>query len=175
MVQTSWSTSFAAESASSFSSANTSELPISTEPSATCFKPSPEPPPLTVTTQSGLASMNFSAAACARGSSAEEPAAVTSPETGAVEEAVSAAASVEAVSAAASVDAASVAAVVAAVVDALVEELEEPHPASIPAAIMAAARTLTTFLFFIMMFSSWPIGLFVCACLTDSAYGRGSP
>ena len=81
MVQTSWSTRPAAAEASSFSSANTSELPISTEPSDTFFKPVPEPPPFTVTEQSGLAELNASAAAWARGCSAEEPEAVTVPET----------------------------------------------------------------------------------------------
>jgi hypothetical protein len=116
--------------------------------------------------------MNFSAAACARGSSAEEPAAVTSPETGAaVEEAVSAAASVEAVSAAASVEAVvaaasveavSAAASVAAVVDALVEELDEPQPASTPADITQAARILSTFLVFIMIFPPGHTAVFVC-------------
>jgi hypothetical protein len=92
---------------------------------------------------------------------------VTSPETGAaVEEAVSAAASVEAVSAAASVEAvvaaASVEAVSAAVVDALVEELDEPQPASTPADITQAARILSVFLVFIMIFPPGHTAVFVC-------------
>ena len=67
---------------------------------------------MTVMTQSGFSFIKLSAAACARGSRAEEPAAVTSPLTAAAEDAaaavldaVSAAAPVEAVCAAASVDA----------------------------------------------------------------------
>ena len=54
---------------------------MSTVPSATCCRPVPEPPPLTVTEQSGFRALKASAASWARGCRAEEPEAVTVPET----------------------------------------------------------------------------------------------
>ena len=52
-----------------------------TEPSATCFRPVPEPPAFRVMETSGFFALNFAAASLARGSRAEEPETVTWPET----------------------------------------------------------------------------------------------
>src|SRR5699024_9040866 len=57
----------------SFSSANTSELPISTVPSETSLNPVPDPPAFTVTSASGCSSINVSAAAATKGCIALEP------------------------------------------------------------------------------------------------------
>ena len=61
-MQTWLSTRFSHWSASSFSSAKTSERPIWTEPSATCERPWPEPPAEMAMETSPLASMKASAA-----------------------------------------------------------------------------------------------------------------
>ena len=81
MVQTLWSTSPFALSAGSFFSAGTSELPMFTEPSATCFRPVPEPPAFSVIDTSGFFVLNLAAASLASGRSADEPETVTCPET----------------------------------------------------------------------------------------------
>ena len=64
----------------SFSSANTSESPIWTEPSAICVMPWPEPPPWTVICTPLFLPMNCSAPASTSGCSAVEPTAVIEPE-----------------------------------------------------------------------------------------------
>ena len=70
---TSWSTRFLTWSASSLVSAKTSELPMVTVPAATAVRPLPEPLPEPETETSGLASMNFSAAASTRAWNEEAP------------------------------------------------------------------------------------------------------
>ena len=79
-TQTLWSTKPSATALSSFVSATTSELPISTEPSATCLRPVPDPPPFNVIETSGCNSLNLSAASLAKGNNAEEPDPVILPE-----------------------------------------------------------------------------------------------
>ena len=64
---------------SNFSSAATSEFPNVTVLSATCFKPSPEPPASTVIETSGFSFENCSAATSTNGFNALEPAAVIVP------------------------------------------------------------------------------------------------
>ena len=71
------------EAFSTFSSANTSELPIWTAPWTICVMPVPEPPPWTVTWTPGFSSMNSSAAASHSGWSAVEPTAVMEPDSSA--------------------------------------------------------------------------------------------
>jgi hypothetical protein len=98
--------------------------------------------------------MKLFAAACASGSSAEEPAAVTSPltadaaaEAASLDAASLEAVSVEAASEVCAVDSAAAEdSVVSAAVEAVVVLDELPHPASIPAAISAAAETAVIFL-----------------------------
>ena len=64
---------------SNFSSAATSEFPSVTVLSATCFKPSPDPPASTVIETSRFSFENCSAATSTNGFNALEPAAVIVP------------------------------------------------------------------------------------------------
>ena len=138
-----WSTSSFACASSSFADASTSELPMFTVPSETCFKPSPDPPASIVMETSGYFSMNMSAASSTSGFNAEEPAAVMEP--------VRAAASVASVVSAAAAVVSASAVVAAAVVDAV---LLLPHPVIMLTAKTPAPASAITFLVFIISFSS---------------------
>ena len=138
-----WSTSSFACASSSFADASTSELPMFTVPSETCFKPSPDPPASIVMETSGYFSINMSAASSTSGFNAEEPAAVMEP--------VSAAVSVAAVVSAAAAVVSAAAVVAAAVVDAV---LLLPHPVIMLTAKTPAPASAITFPVFIISFSS---------------------
>ncbi len=74
-----WSVNSLALSASNFSSANTSEFPISTFPSDTWLRPVPDPPACALISTSGYFSLNFSIDFSIRGSNADEPLIVIDP------------------------------------------------------------------------------------------------